>query len=236
MSSSHETPTRDERVNQIIAEYLHALDTGQAPDRQEFLARHPELASELAAFFADRDQFEHLARPLDAAGFRPQGPAAADMPTLAPGETAQPPLGVVRYFGDYELLAEIARGGMGVVYKARQVSLNRLVALKMILAGQLASDADKQRFYAEARTAANLQHPNIVAIHEVGEHKGQHYFSMDLVEGKSLSALTREHPLPPNQAAALVQTVAQAIHYAHQQGVLHRDLKPANVLIDRVGQ
>ncbi len=120
---------------------------------------------------------------------------------------------------------------MGVVYKARQVRLNRLVALKMILAGQLASATDVQRFYAEAQTAANLQHPNIVAIHEVGEHKGQHYFSMDLVEGKSLAALTREHPLTPTKAAEIVKTVAEAIHYAHQKGELHRDLKPANILM-----
>ena len=138
----------------------------------------------------------------------------------------------VRYFGDYELLEVIARGGMGVVYKARQVSLNRTVALKMILAGQLASEADVQRFHTEAEAAANLQHPNIVAIHEVGEHEGQHYFSMDYVEGKSLAEMVREHPLPAKQAAAYLKTIAEAIHYAHQEGVLHRDLKPSNILID----
>jgi WD40 repeat protein/tRNA A-37 threonylcarbamoyl transferase component Bud32 len=149
---------------------------------------------------------------------------------------SQAATGEVRRFGDYELLEEIARGGMGVVYKARQVSLNRIVALKMILAGQLASETDVKRFYAEAQTAANLQHANIVAIHEVGQHAGQHYFSMDYVAGQSLAALTREHPLPPQQAAAYVRTVADAIHYAHGRGVLHRDLKPGNVLIDGAGQ
>jgi serine/threonine protein kinase/outer membrane protein assembly factor BamB len=142
----------------------------------------------------------------------------------------------VRSFGDYELLEEIARGGMGVVYRARQVSLDRIVALKMILSGELASPADVQRFQAEARTAASLQHPNIVAIHEVGEHEGQHYFSMDFVEGRSLAEAIRTAPLPPGQAARYVRIVAEAIHFAHQQGVLHRDLKPSNVLIDRFDQ
>jgi serine/threonine protein kinase len=142
----------------------------------------------------------------------------------------------VHYFGDYELLEEIARGGMGVVYKARQVSLNRTVALKMILAGKLASEAEVQRFRREAEAAANLQHPNIVAIHEVGEHEGQHYYTMDYVAGRDLGALVRESgPLPPARAAECVKTLAEAVHFAHQRGTLHRDLKPQNVLIDAAG-
>jgi hypothetical protein len=125
---------------------------------------------------------------------------------------------------------------MGVVYRARQVSLDRVVALKMILAGQLASATEVQRFHAEARSAAALQHPNIVAIHEVGEHEGRHYFSMDYVEGRSLADLVREHPLPPQQAAHYAEAVAEAIACAHDHGILHRDLKPSNVLIDRLDQ
>jgi serine/threonine protein kinase len=142
----------------------------------------------------------------------------------------------VRYFGDYELLEEIARGGMGVVWKARQTSLNRTVALKMILAGKLAGEAEVQRFRREAEAAANLQHPNIVAIHEVGEHEGQSYFSMDYIAGRDLSALVGESgPLPPARAAECLQTLAEAVHFAHQRGTLHRDLKPQNVLVDDAG-
>jgi eukaryotic-like serine/threonine-protein kinase len=137
-----------------------------------------------------------------------------------------------RAFGDYELLEEIARGGMGVVYKAQQVSLHRLVAVKMILAGEFATQEFVQRFRTEAAAAAVLHHPNIVAIHEVGVYAGQHYFSMDFVDGPSLAALVGHVPLPAKRAAQYVKTIAEAIHYAHEQGILHRDLKPSNVLID----
>jgi eukaryotic-like serine/threonine-protein kinase len=133
--------------------------------------------------------------------------------------------------GDYELLEEIAQGGMGVVYRARQVSLNRMVAVKMILPGQGTSPQFLQRFRTEAGAAAKLQHSNIVAIHEIGEDDHRHFFSMEYVEGPNLLDLVRQKPLAPKRAAGYVQQLANAIHYAHQQGVLHRDLKPSNVLI-----
>ncbi len=147
------------------------------------------------------------------------------------GEAAQPVHRSLHYFGDYELLKEIARGGMGVVYKARQASLNRIVAVKLLPFAGLATPQQVKRFRAEAEAAANLQHPNIVAIYEVGEHEGQQYFSMEYVEGRDLSAIARDTPLPAARAARYTKAIAEAIGYAHQHGVIHRDLKPSNVLI-----
>jgi WD40 repeat protein/tRNA A-37 threonylcarbamoyl transferase component Bud32 len=135
-------------------------------------------------------------------------------------------------FGDYDLLEEIARGGMGVVYKARQRSLNRLVALKMMLSGPFAQPEFVQRFRAEAEAIAQLQHPSIVAIHEVGEHEGQPYFTMDFVQGRTLAEIVRDGPLGAKRAATYLKAIAEAVHHAHQHGILHRDLKPSNVLID----
>jgi tetratricopeptide (TPR) repeat protein/predicted Ser/Thr protein kinase len=136
-------------------------------------------------------------------------------------------------FGKYDLLEPIAKGGMGIVYKARQRGLNRIVAIKMILAGQFADQADIDRFYAEAAPAAALTHPNIVAIHEVGQEQGQHFFSMEYIEGQSLAALVQEDPLTPRRAAEFIITIAETMQFAHDSGIVHRDLKPSNVLLDK---
>jgi serine/threonine protein kinase len=136
------------------------------------------------------------------------------------------------WFGDYELLREIGRGGMGVIYLARQSGLNRLVGVKFLLEGRNAGAIDVSRFRAEAEAAAGLRHLNIVAIHEVGCHGGQHFFSMEFVEGHTLAEIVREGPLPVDRAAGYLLAVAGAIEHAHREGILHRDLKPSNVLID----
>ena len=140
--------------------------------------------------------------------------------------------GTNRNFGDYDILCEIARGGMGVVFKARQKKLNRICAVKMILAGQLASQHEIAKFYAEAQSAAHLSHPGIVAVYEVGEQDGQHFFSMDYVDGRNLQEEINIGPLDPVRAGRIVMELAEAVHYAHERSIIHRDLKPANVLLD----
>jgi WD40 repeat protein/predicted Ser/Thr protein kinase len=235
MNPASDDSARDHQLEEVLHAYLQAVDAGRPPDRDALLREHPDLAPELAAFLANQDAVARLARGVA----EPQAPApcAADAPTLAPHKApGWTPGTQVRYFGDYELLEEVARGGMGVVFKARQVSLNRVVALKMILAGQLASAQDVQRFHTEAEAAANLDHSNIVPIYEVGEHGGQHYFSMKLIEGDSLGECVERFRGNARAAARLLQTVARAVHYAHQRGILHRDLKPANILLDNKGE
>jgi len=136
-----------------------------------------------------------------------------------------------RHFGRYELVAPLGRGAMGVVWKARDPSLDRVVALKLIVAGQFADEQEIERFRKEARAAAQLSHPNAVPVYEVGEHDGQPYFTMELVEGQSLAELVRGVPLPPARAARYAREIADAIHSAHALGIVHRDLKPSNVLV-----
>jgi WD40 repeat protein/tRNA A-37 threonylcarbamoyl transferase component Bud32 len=222
-------PSREKQLESILHAYLQAVDAGGMPDQGEVLRRHPDLADELREFFADAGKMDRFAQSLRKAQI---GDATIGADGASDTEGALPRL---RYFGDYELLEEIARGGMGVVYKARQVSLNRIVALKMILAGQFASTVEVQRFHTEAEAAANLDHPNIVPIYEVGEHEGRHYFSMKLVEGPSLGKVIadcRSQNADIQKAAAqLMAIVARAVHYAHQRGIIHRDLKPANILL-----
>src|SRR6266550_7850753 len=138
--------------------------------------------------------------------------------------------------GDYELLEEIGRGGQGVVFRARQKSLNRVVALKVISLGQWASKAHLKRFRREAESAAGLEHPGIVPIHEVGEREGSCYFSMKFVEGGQLDQVAKRQPIPHRRAVELIAKVSRTVHYAHEHGILHRDIKPGNILLDAKGE
>jgi serine/threonine protein kinase len=166
------------------------------------------------------------------------GPSAAEAATLVPpavADSCPPPAGIlpVPTLPGYELLGELGRGGMGVVYKARHIGLNRLVALKMILAGAHAGPADLARFRREAEAAACLQHPNIVQIFEIGEAEGHPFFALELVAGGSLAPRLDGTPHSPQAAARLIETLARAVQYAHEQGIIHRDLKPANILLQK---
>jgi WD40 repeat protein len=205
----------EDRLHEAIASFEQARDDGRNPDPAAWLDDYPDVAVRLAGYFADQGGLKRLAAPL--------------LP-------AAPVCSLPRPFGAYELLEEIGRGGMGVVYRACQVPLKRTVALKMILAGQLASSDEVRRFRTEAENAATLDHPNIVPIHEVGEQDGQHYFSMKLIEGTNLGQQLKHFTADPRAAARLMALVARAIHHAHQRGILHRDLKPGNILLDAQGQ
>jgi WD40 repeat protein/serine/threonine protein kinase len=218
MAPEHAESTEQERLlDEVATAYIKAREAGQAPDPRDWLARYPQLAADLEVFFADQEELERLAGPLQVVARAARG-------------AAEPLID----FGDYELLGELARGGMGVVYRARQKSLNRVVALKMIPPG--GSAEEMRRFRNEAETAAGLDHPGIVPVHEVGEHKGQLFFSMKLLEGGSLAACLGQFRDEPRRAAGLLMEVARAVHHAHQHGVLHRDLKPSNILLDEQGR
>jgi len=225
----------------------HAAEIPSPADRDAYL-------NEACAAFPDlRREVEELLRAHAQVG------SFLDHPVVAPADLAETvnaivadtvalPTGTkVGYFGDYELLEVVARGGMGIVYKARQVTLNRVVALKMIRTGEFAGPGEVRRFLQEAEAAGTLNHPNIVPIYEVGEHSGQHYYAMRLVEGNSLADRMADFAVPgavskaeirsrQTRAAGLIGTIARAVVHAHQRGILHRDLKPANILLDQNGE
>jgi tRNA A-37 threonylcarbamoyl transferase component Bud32 len=205
---------------------------GHTPNNEPATARNgsPRTDPTGAGVTPRRAELPDLSGPAD-----PGDPHTTVGPTVV-GAVPAGPRPVPRVVGDYELLEELARGGMGVVYRAWHPRLHRTVALKMIRASQLATPEDIQRFFLEAEAAAQLDHPGIVPVFAVGEHAGEHYYVMGLVEGGSLSRRIRERPLPPREAAAVVQRVAEAVDYAHGRGIIHRDLKPGNILLDKDGQ
>ena len=231
MSDSSQFHDEHERqLDAIIARYYRAVEEGLPPDQDKFAAQHPEFEKDLCEFFADLGHLQ------GAVPHAEENPALSDTVTMkAPQLAATRRPSVVRYFGEYEILGELGVGGMGVVYKARQTKLRRIVALKMIKAGELANPQDVQRFQAEAKAVAKLSHPGIVAVHEVGMHQGQYFYTMDFVGGGNLSKLHHDGPVSARRAAELVRQLAEAVHHAHGEGIVHRDLKPANVLLTEDG-
>jgi len=238
-----------ERLQALIGDYLDAVQSGRPVDREAFLAAHPDLADGFRTFLVDYDQFQHLAAPLrDIAGAAPTlsrngagdstgSCSSADAASQDEDSVAPPSAGTrIRYFGDYDLLRTLGEGGMGIVFEARQHSLDRIVALKMIRAGRFAGEDDLRRFRNEAEAVAKLDHPHIVPVYEVGEHDGHSYFSMKRIEGTSLAADLSGYHDRPREAARVVVAVAKALHHAHTRGVLHRDIKPSDVLLDARGE
>jgi len=231
----HPETDRDERLVALLLQLTDSPRSGRSADLDDLARRHPDLAAELRELWGAAQVAEALAGPAD------DDDDPDDEPTVHWGsaDEARPSAGAARIasrvVGDCELIEEVGRGGMGVVYKARQRGLGRVVALKMLLRGGAASANDLARFRAEAEAAARLDHPQIVPIHAVGDHDGLPYFTMSFVEGTTLARRLADGPIPPAEAAALLAPVARAIDYAHRRGVLHRDLKPSNILIDREG-
>ncbi len=206
----------------VLLEIDLRRERGEHPCAEEYRQRFPDAAAMLAAISTDMDpnlSGSEETLPFDSSS----------------GYHAEPPSELGRRVGNYVILSEIARGGMGIIYKARQVRPERLVALKMIRSGTFATAAEAQRFQFEAEAAARLDHPNIVPIIEVGHDHGQWFFSMKLIEGGSLAAHLAEFVADPVAAARVLVPVARAVDHAHRQGFVHRDLKPANVLLDSHG-
>jgi eukaryotic-like serine/threonine-protein kinase len=218
----------DELLVGLLDRMMTQSRTGGAASLEEAVAQHPHLAREIRELWATVQMTEDFA---SFSGLHDDAASAASETPERDATNFMP-----RDCGDYELLAELGRGGMGVVYKARQKGLDRIVALKMILRGDLASPADLVRFRAEAEAAAQLQHPHIVPVYEVDEFEGRPFFSMKLVEGTTLARRLLDGPLPSRTAAEMLAPICRAIADAHRRGVLHRDLKPSNILIDSEGR
>lgn len=214
---------REERLALLLTELTDRVQQGSHVELEGECSKHPDFAAEL--------------RELWGAVMIAQAAGSGSIAETIPSQTDFPSgtLTLPARFGDYELIQELGRGGMGVVYRARQLSLGREVALKMVLRGNLASQADLDRFQAEAQAAAKLDHPAIVPVFEVGHEGGRPYFTMKYIGGTTLAQRLALGPLPAKEAATILSAVARGIHFAHTRGVLHRDIKPSNILLDENG-
>lgn len=221
------TENHDELLVSLLDRLLQSSRGGSTDEIEALVREHPELAGELRELWATMQITEDFASASELFGNE-------EPITVSSG--TRPQTSLREDFGGYELLEEIGRGGMGVVYRARQKSLDRIVALKMILRGNDASPEDLARFRAEAESAAQLHHPNLVNVYEVGESDGRPFFSMKFVEGTTLAKRLTVGPLSSRSAAEMLAPICRAIADAHRHGVLHRDLKPSNVLMDNEGR
>ena len=234
---------RQAEVDAAIQEYLQAAESGRVVTREELLVRYANIADELRSYFEDSDFFDGsvAATVLSAEGDEEEESTFEDAPTrvLGPGsevaagaETSVRRGDVPARIGRYEIVREIGRGGMGIVYEARDRELEQRVALKTIIGGPLATQENHERFRREAKLIARMCHANIVRLYSYGTAHGVCYIAMELLEGRSLADRKSEFVNNPRKAAALVQKLAKAVAYAHQNGVVHRDIKPANILFD----
>ena len=247
-----DSPAQDDPLDEAFAAYLRSCDAGEVTSREDFLSQFPDLSDQLRELMEAADMIGRVTRgdrrlgSVTSPGAETvalnepisddsSGDPAATLP-MAHRAKGDPGPTLPFQLGDYQLLQIIGRGGMGVVYLAKQRHLDRMVAVKMIRSGMLADEAEVKRFYTEAQAAARLHHSGIVGVHQFGHSAGHHFFSMEFVRGTDLQRRIDQGVLDPQQAARYVRDVAWAIDHAHQNGVLHRDLKPANVLIDEDDQ
>jgi tetratricopeptide (TPR) repeat protein len=247
----------EDRLDDVIAEYLRAAEMGPAPDRRELLSRHPDLASQLAAFFVDQDQAQswtkalrplipdsllarrchcpHCHHALELVAVVPEDISCPSCGSTFRVEPAEPlPSAGQRRLGRFELLDAVGIGSFGTVYKARDPELDRIVAVKIPRAGHLADKEDLDRFLREGRCLAHIHHPGIVPVYEVGQTDGLPYLVTEFVHGKTLAELLRTQRFSPEDSAGLIAKVADALQYAHECGIIHRDLKPSNILLTSV--
>ena len=236
----------EKTLEQVIAEFMQATEAvdAQTPveDQQGHLeelkkttlAAHPEFGDELIEFFTMHSTLCNDSR--SAAEVTGESSDSLVLDHIPSANDSSLLNSLPRILGDYEILEEIDRGGMGIVFKARHQKLDRIVALKLIRSGELASEQEVERFFSEARAAAALSHSGIVQIYEVGTWNGLVFYTMEYIEGKSLAESLQDGPLDPMDAARIVRKLCGAVEFAHRSGVYHRDLKPANVLINEKGE